>query len=202
MIGVPPTGACLTVGIGEFALQHGVDPVACGSIEISGYNNSGQFGADVGLLEFLQGNRNLHAAALPIVMVASPAIAAPKVQVGGGGLQMDIDQLNPSAVWQSDTDLMVAVGEFSWVRDMMLDLAPCDQSTTGKFVVAIVSLTLEECFIELAQAIGMGDLLNEDKIGLVTDDGLREVFVGTGPIDGDNPDYLASFEALGTAGIE
>ena len=63
-------------------------------------------------------------------------------------------------------------------------------------------LAFEQCFVELAQAIGMRDFLNEDKIGLVADDGFREIFVGAGPIDGGYPDYLASFEALGTTGIK
>ena len=86
VIGAPPTGAYLTEGIGEFALQHAVDAVTCGRIEISGNDYSGQFGADVGFFEFLQGKRDLHAAAFPVVMVAPPAITAPQVQVGGRSL--------------------------------------------------------------------------------------------------------------------
>ena len=115
---------------------------------------------------------------------------------------MDIDQFNSSTVWQSDADLMVAVGEFPWVGDVMLNLTSCHQSTTGVLVVAVVSLALEQCFVELAQAIGMRDLLNENKVGLVADDGFREVFVGAGPIDGGYPDDLTSFEALGTTGAK
>src|SRR6478752_5031339 len=99
--GVAPAGAGGGEGIDEIAGELAVDDVGGGSVEIAAEDrwHVGEIG---GPLKDVQGERELLLADDPVVPVVGPRGSPPQAQVGGGGGEVDVDDLDFGAAGVTD----------------------------------------------------------------------------------------------------
>ena len=124
-----------------------------------------------------------------------PATALPKTKIGGGLLQVDVEEFEVSSRVRLDGDELASV-----LRDEEggFDFSSHDDAAGSSPIVAIVALALVELVDEAFQNVGVGYLLKENDVRVVVFD----CFVGIGAegaIQGDDTEDGAFMVSAGGA---
>ncbi len=105
--GIAPAAACLGEGVVKITDQLAVDNVSCAGVEIPTQNRGGG-GEAAGLLQNLEDNGELLFSNVPVFAMGSARVGAPQAHIRRGCGQVNIDDLDLTAIGQAQCYLLIA----------------------------------------------------------------------------------------------
>ena len=193
--GVAPAAARGGEGILEIAAELAVDDVVRRRVEVAA-EDRGRVGEIRRLFEHLLDDGQLRAPQGAVDPVVPPCGAVPEADVGGGGLQVDVDDLDPDAVSGADGHLLVPLGG---IAHFPLDFPAGDHAVGGAGAVVAVAAVerVGDVFHLMRKRV-----LDQDDVGFPRGDVGRGVaVVEDGAIHRHHTDHLAAVARHRTTGV-
>ena len=141
-----------------------------------------------------EGKLELVAALNALLAMLFPAGRFPKSEVGGSGLEVEVDQFDDVAIGEAGGEVL---GAILWFEERFLNATAKNDSAKVILVVAVVASPAVEGVGELLEEVGVWHLLDKDDVGLPGFEGGGERAIVAGPIAGDDAQGVAVKIGLG-----
>lgn len=180
VVGVAPAASGLKEGVLEVLGEQLVDGIGGGGVEIAAEQDGGG-GEGGSLFEHGEHTGDFMNSAGAMDAVFGPSRAMPDAEVGGGGLEVEVDDFDLRQVGELESDLLVAQ---DWVGHLSND-RPAGNDAIGSAVGCGVAVRAEEAKGDFLDLRGVG-ILEKNDIGIPAGDvvggvaELEECAVGSG----------------------